>query len=276
MNRRHFLKTSISSISLLAGLQPLTGLSLEKYHSKLQPGIDFRFAIASDGHYGQPNTPYEQYHDEMMAWLNSEHEKQPLNFSLFNGDLYHDDVAFLPQVKTKYQQLLMPYHVSRGNHDKCDATTWLQTWGHELNYSFSANGNFFIVLDTSNEMGEYACPPVEWLENALEQARAYRNCFVFMHITPRKWTKNGIDCKRVVKMFGRQDNLRAIFHGHDHDQDGVMTKYGKFYFYDSHLGGNWGTAYRGYRIVEITKPGEILTYQVNPAAGTHVNKTAGL
>ncbi|MEY3159885.1 MAG: hypothetical protein RLZZ49_1365, partial [Bacteroidota bacterium] len=34
--------------------------------------------------------------------------------------------------------------------------------------------------------------------------------------------------------------------------------------FDSHVGGNWGTAYRGYRIVELYKNGTMLTYIMNP------------
>ncbi len=46
-----------------------------------------RFAVASDGHYGQPGTEYENFHDEMMNWLNLEHEASRLSFCIFNGDL---------------------------------------------------------------------------------------------------------------------------------------------------------------------------------------------
>jgi 3',5'-cyclic-AMP phosphodiesterase len=275
MNRRNFLKTSITGISLLAGFGSLRAMSLTEYQSRPDV-VALRFSIASDGHYGQPGTPFEQYHEEMIAWLNDDHGRLPLNFTLFNGDLIHDDVSLLPLVKQKYDQLQMPYFVSRGNHDRCNEHLWQQVWGRDLNYTFTEGDNFFIVLDTSNEQGQYLCPSLDWLEDALERSKAFRNTFVFMHITPQKWTKNGIKCKRAVKMFGVHGNLRAIFHGHDHDQDNVKIAKGKPYFFDSHLGGSWGTKYRGYRIVEIMKSGEVVTYQVNPAAGIRVNTTPGL
>jgi len=34
--------------------------------------------------------------------------------------------------------------------------------------------------------------------------------------------------------------------------------------FDSHIGGNWGTNYRGYRIVELQKENKLLTYIMNP------------
>jgi 3',5'-cyclic-AMP phosphodiesterase len=274
MNRRNFLKTSITGISLLAGLGPLRVLSMKEYESLGSDSIAYRFAVTSDGHYGQPDTPFDQYHKEMLGWLNGEHSRQPLNFTFLNGDLIHDDIALLPRVKQKYDQLKMPYFVSRGNHDHCDKTLWKKTWGRDLNYTFEVGDNFFIVLDTSNEKGEILCPSLDWLKGALARSKSFPNSFVFMHIPPHKWSKNGADCTPAMEMFEGQKNLRAIFLGHDHFQDKVRVANGKPYCFDSHLGGSWGTKYRGYRIVEIMKSGEVVTYQVNPASGIRVNTTA--
>lgn len=63
-----------------------------------------------------------------------------------------------------------------------------------------------------------------------------------MHITPFTWTKGGLACPEIVKLFNKQANLKAVFHGHDHDQDSVKENMGKRYFFDSHIAGNWGTA----------------------------------
>jgi hypothetical protein len=72
-------------------------------------------------------------------------------------------------------------------------------------------------------------------------------------------------------MFSQQKNLKAIFHGHDHDQDDVKENGGKYYFFDSHVAGSWGTDYHGYRIVEVLKSGEVITYQMNPSTQQQVN-----
>ena len=92
-----------------------------------------------------------------------------------------------------------------------------------------------------------------------------------MHITPFKWTTGGLPCPELIEMFNKQKNLKAVFHGHDHDQDNVKENKGKYYFFDSHVAGNWGTDYRGYRIVEVLKSGEIITYQMNPTTQQKVN-----
>jgi hypothetical protein len=93
-----------------------------------------------------------------------------------------------------------------------------------------------------------------------------------MHITPFKWTDNGIDCPELIRLFQKHPNVKAVFHGHDHDQDNVKEHKGISYFFDSHIGGSWGTEYRGYRVVEVLKEGSVLSYQMNPAAGKVVNR----
>jgi hypothetical protein len=36
------------------------------------------------------------------------------------------------------------------------------------------------------------------------------------------------------------------------------------HLYDSHIGGNWGTPYKGYRILELLENNTIRTYLMNP------------
>jgi hypothetical protein len=36
------------------------------------------------------------------------------------------------------------------------------------------------------------------------------------------------------------------------------------YLFDSHIGGNWGTAYKGFRVVELMDDGSLVTYMMNP------------
>jgi hypothetical protein len=69
-----------------------------------------------------------------------------------------------------------------------------------------------------------------------------------------------------MALFQKHPNVKAVFHGHDHDQDNVKEHKGKHYFFDSHIGGSWGTDYRGYRVVEVLKDGSVISYQMNPAA----------
>src|SRR5690606_24792580 len=90
------------------------------------------------------------------------------------------------------------------------------------------------------------------------------NIFIFIHITPVKWTKHGIDCPEFIDLLKQYKNVRAVFNGHDHDQDGVKIRENIPFLFDSHIGGSWGTAYKGFRIVELGKDNTAVTYILNP------------
>jgi hypothetical protein len=44
------------------------------------------------------------------------------------------------------------------------------------------------------------------------------------------------------------------------------------HFFDSHTGGNWGTDYKGYRIVEVGEDNQIYSYQVNASQNPVLNE----
>jgi len=207
----------------------------------------------------------------MISWINAEHKTRGINFTVINGDLFHNDASFLPQVKQKWDQLQMRYYVSHGNHDQTDESNWQKVWNMPWHFAFGEKDATFLVLNTADDKGKYICPDINWTKEQLSGYQSKKLLFIFMHITPFSWTKNGLSCPELVELFDKQNNLKAIFHGHDHDQDNVKEHNNKYYFFDSHVAGDWGTAYRGYRIVEILKSGDILTYQMNPSTQQHVN-----
>lgn len=264
VSRREFLKLTLKGAVLIGTANSLQSFTGKSFILPKKNKVQLRFAIASDGHYGQPNTEYEKYHDEMVSWINAEKKDRGVDFTMINGDLFHNEIEFLPQVKSKWDQLKMPYYVSHGNHDETEEAQWQQVWNHPWHFTFEHYDAAFMVLNSADPKGNYICPDLEWTKERLLKYNHKKQLFVFMHITPFNWTKGGLPCPDLVEMFNKQPNLKAIFHGHDHDMDAVKENNGKYYFFDSHIAGNWGTEYRGYRIVEILKSGEILTYQMNP------------
>jgi hypothetical protein len=36
------------------------------------------------------------------------------------------------------------------------------------------------------------------------------------------------------------------------------------FMFDSHVGGSWGTPYKGFRVLELLSDGTLLTYMMNP------------
>jgi len=53
--------------------------------------------------------------------------------------------------------------------------------------------------------------------------------------------------------------------------DGVRYTDKLPHFFDSHIGGDWGTDYKGYRIVEVDEQNAIYTYQVNASQNPVLN-----
>jgi 3',5'-cyclic-AMP phosphodiesterase len=273
ISRRRFLKTGISGAFAITAGNSLLPLSKAFFNDGFPGKRLCRFAIASDGHYGQPDTQYESKHDQMIRWINSEKTDHGVDFTVINGDLFHDDVSFLSPVKTRWDNLAMPYYVSHGNHDQAGETKWKETWNLPWHFSFEQGDMGIIVLNTADDRGNYICPDVDWTKNDLRKLSSKKQLFAFMHITPFTWTKGGIACPAIADLFDQQKNLRAIFHGHDHDQDDVKEYNGRYYFFDSHVAGSWGTKYNGYRIVEVFDSGQILTYQMNPKPMKKMNRT---
>jgi len=272
VSRKEFLRQSLKAVFIIGAGNSLQTFAADRYRLPSADKIKLRFALVSDGHYGQPNTNYSFHHDNMIQWLNNEHAQRQIDFTVVNGDLFHNIPTFLPELKTKWDELKMPYFVSHGNHDQIDAHTWKKTWNLDWHYAFEKANAGFLVLNTANEKGDYICPDINWTKKHLQKHQSKKHLFVFMHITPFKWTKGGIDCPELIELFDKQSNLKAIFHGHDHDQDDVKENNGKYYFFDSHIAGDWGTEYRGYRIVEILDNDDILTYQMNPAKEIKMNE----
>lgn len=259
-NRRSFFFTLGSGV-VAAGLSGQRRVRAGQAPSK----PDLRFAIASDGHFGQEGTDYKRFHDELIRWVNEDHAGKGLDFIVFNGDLIHNDPALLPELKTYFDRLAMPYYVVKGNHDMAEDQHWSSFWGTNPNYSFEKGGYGFIFAYTSNSKGDYLCADIGWLESQVEKYRDRQGIFVFMHIAQSKVTRHSISCPKVEAVLCREEKIKAVFHGHDHDIDNKIYVGGKPFFFDGHCGGSWGTNYRGYRVVEVRNE-EILTYQCNPNA----------
>jgi predicted phosphodiesterase len=260
ISRRRFVQKAL----LFSGPGLLTSFPVRR--NRKNP---LRIAVASDGHYGQPEVPYAADYAQVVNYLNQERRQRGLDFSVFNGDLIHDDPRFLPLVKQSLSGLDHPYFVTRGNHDRVSADVWKQTWGYSTNHDFEYKGYAFVLADTSNEKGDYLCPDLDWLQQRLTHYKNHRRVFIFMHITPHTWTRHGADCPQLSDLLSRYANIDTLFHGHDHDEDALKTGQHR-HFFDGHFGGSWGTPYKGYRILEISH-NTIHTYQYNPVAGKVMN-----
>ena len=262
ISRRHFVKniSFASAFFMGGGFQSLSSQDVDA----LKDQVKMRFAVASDAHYGQPDTPYEAMMDTIIEKINLFHGSNPLDFCVMNGDIVHDEKSFLAQAKQKIDGLKVPYFVTRGNHDKCSSDYWEQVWNMPLNHQKVVKNSLVLLGDTSNEQGTYVSPDLAWLEAQLEANKKRKNIFLFLHIPQAKWTKNGIETPAFFELIKNYPNIRAVFHGHEHDQDGVQM-IGKLPFlFDSHIGGSWGTPHKGFRVVELLNSGTVITYLMDP------------
>lgn len=224
----------------------------------------FRFAVTSDGHYGEPKIPYEAYYSQITAAINQFHQKTPLQFTVANGDLFHDNPVFLPAAVSALKKLDTPLYVTKGNHDKVSDTAWQKAWGMPVNDAVEMGDQVLLFGTTSNENGDYLPPNAAWFEQQLRQYTSAKNIFLFFHITPIRWTQHATDAKDFQQLIQRHKNIRAAFNGHDHDQDGVKMFANIPFLFDGHFGGSWGTGYRGFRVVEILEDNSLLTYMMSP------------
>jgi len=261
-NRREFLKKVSAATAFIAG-QGLIPLSAEELINAA-PKVVYRFAVASDGHFGQPDTSFDSFFRTATGAINDLHARLPLKVCVINGDIIHDNPDFLLKAKQSLDNLKMKYLVTRGNHDMVSTELWEETWGQPLN-QVSDHGNLSMILcDTSNERGEYLCPDLDWLKRELDSRSGQKHIFLFLHIPQVKWTQFSIESPAFAELVGRYSNISGIFHGHEHSEDAHKMLGDIPCLFDSHFGGNWGTGYRGFRVVEVMADKGFVTWIMDP------------
>lgn len=263
MNRRDFLRYSTPVVLLLANGKIVQASETDPYEWSKRK-IKLRFAVASDGHYGQPKTPFEEFHTTLVNRVNEEHATNPFAFCMINGDIIHDDKTHYPAAKAALARLQMPWYVSQGNHDHVTPDEWKAIWNIPVNHDFKIKKTSFLIATTSDEKGTYLPPDVQWMAAKLEEHKKQEQVFIFIHINPGKLTVNAVDSPALFEVFAKYPNIKAVFNGHDHDEEGIKVKNNIPFIFDAHFGGSWGTPYRGFRVVELLKDNTIATYIMNP------------
>lgn len=286
--RRDFLKTS--TLATAAALASVRWVEAEEIAPGSVPKL--RFAVASDLHYGQPKTPFDQMAAELVQWINKEKQVKGLDALFLNGDLSNDSPAALLALRDQHLgKLQVPYHAIKGNHDFVDgqpgspAESWEKLWGYPSNHVVKLVDFVFILCDTTApaKANVYLAADMDWLKAQLDAHRDAPAIFVMIHIQQRAhrvegWPQHGLHDKgeqpkgeAVMDLLEAAPNVRAVFHGHNHLETGVHVSGERRYFFDSHVGGSWG-AKRGYRIVEIYEDRRMLTYQVNAEDEQELNR----
>ena len=262
MKRRDFIKhiSSASLVMLGGNVINLTAADA----ADLRKNTLLRFVVASDGHYGQQGTESDSFYETLVKHVSEFNATNKLDFCVINGDIIHDGKDLLVTAKKHLDKLPAKYYVTKGNHDRVSDQYWNEVWGIPVNHEVRLKENTLLLATTSNEDGDYLSPDLDWMKSKLESNKKQKNVFISIHIPQAKWTKNGIDTPAFFEMLKSYKNVRGVFHGHEHDQDGVKTVDNLPFMFDSHFGGSWGTSYRGFRVVELVKDKSFLTYIMNP------------
>lgn len=267
----------MAGINLLPAVNTFAG-SLENYPVKGAAKHKLRFALVSDGHYAQPGTDSDTLYSNMVKWMHKEHQDNHLDFIIVNGDLVHNRPDLLPKVKSTYlDKFPVPYHTIPGNHDFADAKVWKSVFGYEDKYTVDKGDIGLVFANTADTKGGYVCPDANFLKASFEEFKSKKIVFVVLHIPPHVWLPEEksifVECPEIITLLHSYPNVKAVFHGHDHSLDGVRYTDKLPHLFDSHFGGNWGTEYKGYRVVEVTDDNQINTYQVNASQNPKINAT---
>ncbi|MBD1423057.1 MULTISPECIES: metallophosphoesterase family protein [Sphingobacterium] len=265
MNRRQFLyAVGATSIFLACGKGNDTDILPDEEEEVL-----FRFAIASDLHYGEMNTDYAMHTRNFVSAFRSFHKTNPCAFLVLNGDIIHDDPRFLPEAYDALKDVHEKLYVTQGNHDRVSDSVWLDTWKQAVNSDFTIDDMAFIFGTTSDVFGSLKCPDLDFLRTSLEKYKNKKHVFIFWHIHPHSPSMGCTEnVKEVLKDY---TNVRAVFNGHDHNEEGIRNIEKIPYMFDGRLGGSWGSFDRNFRIIEITKS-EIITYLMTPLTRKMLNK----
>jgi len=287
-SRRSFLAQT--GFVTAASLMPARWVNADELPANRK--LKLRFAIASDLHYGQRNTPFDEYAANMVDWINKEKADKGLDLFFINGDLTNDNKDMLVQLRDKHLvNLKVPYYCIKGNHDYVDGTpgspteSWKAIWGYDSNHSIVHKDFAFVMADTTvpAKSNVYLAADKDWLEGEFKKYAKAPAIFALIHIQQRKhkvdgWPAHGVSAndqimkaEEVMQLLEFTPNVRGVFHGHNHNETGMRISGERRYFFDSHVGGSWG-ADKGYRIVEVDEENRMVTYQVNAEKGGELNR----
>jgi len=213
-----------------------------------------RFAVVSDGHWGQQATingdspDYEDLHDDVLSRISNIHDRRPIDFVVHCGDIVHDDETLHSEVIDKFFDELpggIDWYPVYGNHDWSTESEWQDDYGvpWDLTFEYGDIGGIIVGTgepQTSPGWGSYQPPDVGFLKSAIDDFADKDEVFVFIHVPPVGARRLGFaydsDSPAVVEQFQR-DEVSAVFTGHIHNRNKIIVRNGVKYVYCCRFGG---------------------------------------
>lgn len=80
LSRRDFLEVTFKTVVVIGVGNTLQSFSARHFPLPDKKEVLLRFALASDGHFGEPKTEFDAMHDDMVGWLNREAGRRGTRF----------------------------------------------------------------------------------------------------------------------------------------------------------------------------------------------------
>jgi len=229
-----FLLASLLIVSLL----PVSNAALTEDTSL---DGELRVIITSDMHHVGSSKYYGvKNEDRLQLWLdsiNAEHERDPIDLIIINGDVSLDHYyangaiagTYMGSNKVSYTEKFMneyvsqlpegvPYFILAGNHEQYNNDQWKGYVGNDRQCAFSIEGNLFIMTDNFNsylepnatENSTYTQTDVEFVKEAMA---AYPDDDVWLVSHYFSASQESDAFNSLVK---NNDRIKGLFGGHNH------------------------------------------------------------
>ncbi len=197
--------------------------------------VQYRVCITSDVHYTPLNDGFGwNYEERVQLWVDTileEHEKEPFDLIIINGDVSLDwranggtvlkqGTSTTAEFIEKYVSQLpegVPVYILPGNHERYTEELWQQLTGNGRSASFVLGDNLFIMPDsfrgdtdmTIDATGESVALDTDYIKAEMEKYPKH-NVYIISH---------EIDTEKQPGAFWRiclKENVRGMFAGHTH------------------------------------------------------------
>ena len=175
-----------------------------------------KFCWITDTHIG-----YKNADNELESIVNSINDLEDVQFVVATGDITETGKNIeLETAKNILDKLNKPYYIIPGNHDakwsESGCTKFIELWNDDK-FSFIQDSTLFIGLNSSIPWrgggGHIAPEDLLWLKDELSKADSGTDVYFFVHHPLNEEIDNWFKVTNILRNY----NIKAILHGHGHD-----------------------------------------------------------
>ncbi len=219
---------------------------------------EYKFAWLSDIHIGAPNAD-----QDLQNVIDDINTRDEIEFVVTTGDIGEKGRnAEFEKAKEILDQLKVPYYIIPGNHDtkwsESGCTKFDELWG-DHKFVFDHNGIRHIGINTGvywrGGGGHVSPEDLKWVEQVLDTTDDAMEIYFYCHHP----LNNDVDNWFKVTNLLREKNIKAVLHGHGHNNrlnnfNGIPAAMGRSTL---NRPKTWGYTY------VVDKPDSLLFYEIN-------------